>query len=42
VSPHYALALQGGVRSYGQVLDRALGGDAALAWIGAAALRYTF
>ncbi len=42
VSPHYALALQGGVRYYGQILDRSLGNDPALAWIGAAALRYTF
>jgi hypothetical protein len=42
VSPHYALALQGGVRSYGQVLDRLVGNDTPLAWIGAGALKYTF
>ncbi|HEX4338049.1 MAG TPA: hypothetical protein VH062_19200 [Polyangiaceae bacterium] len=41
VSPHYALALQGGVRDYPN-LARAIGGDTAIALLGAASLRYTF
>jgi hypothetical protein len=41
VSPHYALALQGGVRDYPN-LARSIGGDTAIALLGAAALRYTF
>lgn len=41
VSPHYALALQGGARWYSN-LDRSIGGDTAVALLGAAALRYTF
>ena len=42
VSPHYALALQGGVRSYSQVLERRVGNDSPLGWLGAVALKYTF
>jgi hypothetical protein len=42
VSPHYALGARAGLRSYGALLDRSLGGDAALAWLGAVTLRYTF
>lgn len=42
ISPHYALALHGGVRSYSQLLSRSIGSDGALAWIGAATLKYTF
>jgi hypothetical protein len=41
VNPHYALALQGGARWYSN-LDRSIGGDTAIALLGAAALRYTF
>ncbi len=41
VSPHYALALQCGVRDYPN-LARSIGGDTAIALLGAAALRYTF
>ena len=41
VSPHYALALQGGARFYPN-LARSIGGDTAVALLGAAALRYTF
>lgn len=41
VSPHYALALQGGVRDYPN-LARSIGGDTAIALLGAASLRYTF
>jgi hypothetical protein len=40
VSPHYALVLQGGARSYAQVLGRE-GGSAAMGWIGALGLKYT-
>ena len=42
VNPHYALGVRAGVRSYGALLDRSFGGDTALAWLGAATLRYTF
>ncbi|HVU04131.1 MAG TPA: hypothetical protein VHE30_20380 [Polyangiaceae bacterium] len=43
VSPHVALVLQGGIRSYASIFDRtALPGGAALAWISAGALKYTF
>ena len=43
VSPHLALVAQGGVRSYAQIFDRPLlTGGPAVAWIGAAALKYTF
>lgn len=42
VNPHYALALNGGVRDYNALLDRTLGGGTALALIVSAALRYTF
>jgi hypothetical protein len=41
VSPHYALAIQGGVRDYPN-LARSIGGDTAIALLGAASLRYTF
>ena len=41
VSPHYALAAQFGVRDYPN-LARSIGGDTAIALLGAAALRYTF
>jgi len=41
VSPHYALVVHGGVRSYAQILARE-GGSAALAWTSAAGLKYTF
>ncbi|HVW27245.1 MAG TPA: hypothetical protein VHC69_17885 [Polyangiaceae bacterium] len=41
VSPHYALSVQGGVRDYPN-LARSIGGDTAIALLGAAALRYTF
>jgi hypothetical protein len=43
VSPHLALVGQAGLRSYGQIFDRPLlSNGPALAWIGAAALKYTF
>ena len=42
VSPHYALALQGGVRNYGATFERVNSTESSLAWIGAIALRYTF
>ena len=41
VSPHYALALQGGARWYSN-FNRSIGGDTAIALLGGAALRYTF
>lgn len=42
VSPHIALGALGGLRSYGQLLDRSLGGGATLAWTAAGTLRYVF
>ncbi len=42
VSPHYALTLQGGVRSYASIFDRAIDNATALAWVGSAGLKYTF
>lgn len=42
VSPHLALAAHGGVKSYGKGLTRDRGGDAPLAVVGSAALRYVF
>ncbi len=42
VSPHLALAAHGGIRSYGQGLTRDRGGQAALALLASANLRYAF
>jgi hypothetical protein len=42
VSPHLALGGLGGIRSYGQLLDRNVGGGAALAWTAAGTIRYVF
>lgn len=42
IDPHYALALNGGVRNYNSILDRSRSNQTALALIIAAALRYTF
>jgi len=42
VSPHLALSLQGGVRSYAMGLSRAVGGGTPVAWLGAGGLKYTF
>jgi len=42
VSPHLALAAHGGLRSYGQGLTRDRGGDAPIALLANAALRYAF
>lgn len=41
VDPHYALALNGGVRAT-PGLKREVGDDLALSWLGAASIRYTF
>jgi len=41
LDPHYALALAGGVRSL-PGFSRSVGSDAGLAWLGSAAIRYTF
>jgi hypothetical protein len=41
VDPHYALAMNGGIRK-AQGFERLGGGDSALAWLGGVALRYTF
>jgi hypothetical protein len=41
VNPHYALALNGGVRKT-PGFERVVGSDSALSWLGAAAIRYTF
>jgi hypothetical protein len=41
VDPHYALALNGGVRAT-PGLKRDVGDDLALSWLGAASIRYTF
>jgi hypothetical protein len=42
VSPHLALAAHAGVKSYGKGLTRDRGGEAPLAIVGSAALRYAF
>lgn len=42
VNPHMALALNGGVKNYQDVLGRDRGGEQALAWTGGVALRYVF
>lgn len=42
VNPHLALAVHGGVRSYGQGLTRDRGGEAPLAALATANLRYAF
>jgi hypothetical protein len=42
VSPHVALVVHAGVRSYGNILDRAIGSDSAIAWLGSGGLKYTF
>lgn len=42
ISPHLALVVHAGVRSYGNILERAIGSEAALAWLGSAGLKYTF
>lgn len=42
VSPHYALAVHGGLRNYQEVLGHDRLSDPALAWTGGAAIRYVF
>lgn len=42
VNPHMALAVNGGVKNYQDVLGRERGGEQALAWTGGVALRYVF
>jgi hypothetical protein len=42
VSPHLALHLHGGVRSYSQLLAQAAGSDSALSWTGGLGMKYTF
>ena len=42
MSPHYALAVHGGVRDYPDLFARELDDSMPLAWIGGASLRYTF
>ena len=42
VSPHFALALHGGVRDYTATFKRELSSQPPLAWVSAAGLRYTF
>jgi hypothetical protein len=42
VNPHYALAVNGGVRSYDNGLSRSGDGQTALAWTAGAAIRYAF
>lgn len=42
VNPHLALGVHGGLRSYGQGLTRERGGDAPLAVLASANLRYAF
>jgi hypothetical protein len=41
VSPHYALAIQGGVRDYVQNFERTYGTRPPLVWLSALTLRYT-
>jgi hypothetical protein len=42
ISPHYALALLGGVRDYPKSFARSVNDQTPLAWLGGASLRYTF
>lgn len=42
INPHYALAVHGGVRSYGNGFDRQNDSGTPLAWIGGASIRYAF
>lgn len=42
ISPHMALVVHAGARSYGNILDRAIGSETALAWLGSGGLKYTF
>jgi hypothetical protein len=42
ISPHMALVVHAGARSYGQVLDRAIGSETALAWLASGGLKYVF
>jgi hypothetical protein len=42
VSPHLALGARGGIRSYGELFDRTIGGGGSLGWTVAATLRYVF
>ncbi|HTQ04654.1 MAG TPA: hypothetical protein VMI54_12395 [Polyangiaceae bacterium] len=42
VNPHLALAVHGGIRDYGKGLTRDRGGQAPIALVGSAALRYAF
>jgi hypothetical protein len=42
VSPHLALALNGGIRSYGELLSRQAGDGSVLAWNSSLGLKYTF
>jgi hypothetical protein len=42
VSPHLALVTQGGIRNYGEMLDRQLSGGTPLAWLASAGISYTF
>ncbi len=42
INPHLALGVHGGIRSYGKGLTRDRGGDAPIALLGSAALRYAF
>jgi hypothetical protein len=42
ISPHYALALHGGVRDYPVVLARQRSSQPPLVWLGGVALRYAF
>jgi hypothetical protein len=41
VSPHVALGVRGGVRSYGELFDAAIGG-ASIGWTAAGTVRYVF
>lgn len=42
VNPHYALCVSGGVRAYPDGFERERSSQLPLAWLGSAALRYTF
>jgi len=42
VSPHVALGARGGIRSYGELFDRSIGGGGSLGWTAAVTLRYVF
>jgi hypothetical protein len=42
ISPHMALVVHAGLRNYANILQRAIGSEPALSWMGSGGLKYTF